>query len=64
MCFVSGQSCTTPYSPLSAPSLTSGTAKCHCGDSRDELGARAESVRPGDVCASERERKRQRKMET
>lgn len=63
MCFVLGQSCRIPYSTLSAPSLTSGTAKCHCGDSRDELGARAESMRPGDVCAWERERKRKRKME-
>lgn len=40
MCFASGQNCRTPYSTLSAHSLSSGTAKCHCGDSRDELDAR------------------------
>lgn len=35
------QSCRTPHSTLSAPSLTSETGKCHCSDSGDELEAGA-----------------------
>lgn len=62
MCFKSGQSCRTPCSTLSAPSLTSGTAKRHCGDSGDELWARAEGMRSGDACAQEREKKRREEM--
>lgn len=47
VCFVLGQSCRTPRSTRSAPSPTSGTAKCHCGASGDELEARADNMRSG-----------------